>query len=64
MEDSDLARVWEFIQETFVIQETEWTEADEAAFDAWVVEEIKNDPDCQEFIPASEVYAQLGIDLK
>jgi len=32
-----------------------------------VIDEIKNNPDCNEFIPASEVYAQLGIaeeDLK
>jgi len=47
--------------ETFTIQENEWTEEDEANFDAWVVEEIKNNPDCHEFIPASELYADLGI---
>ena len=38
-----------------------WTNKDEEAYEDWIVEKIKNDPDCHEFISEEELFAKHGI---
>lgn len=38
-----------------------WTKKDEEAYEEWVVEKIKNDPDCHVFISEEELFESIGI---
>jgi len=64
MESEDLATVWNFITDVFTVSDKKWTGIREVApdnFDLAMIEEIKTNPDCQTFIPAEDVWKELGI---
>ncbi len=72
-EEKDLYKIWSgipielkgnftayvFDEEKNIVLEEEPDE-----FDLQMLKEIENDPDCHEFIPAEEVYKELGINIE
>ena len=62
MSDVDIKKVWDIIQIVMPAEDMK-----ELAFDLAAVEEIKNNPDCHEFITHEELLQDLGLteeDLK
>lgn len=62
MNDIETKKVWDIIQIVMPIEKMK-----ELAFDLAAVEEIKNNPDCHEFITHEELLENLGLttgDLK
>ena len=57
--DVQFKKVWDIMKLIATNDELE-----EVAYDLMVGERIENDPECREFIPASEVLADLGITME
>jgi hypothetical protein len=63
MSNEDAEKIWLIIKTNF--DGSLWDKIEEVEPDEWdkkMLEEIENDPDCKEFIPADEVYKSLGIE--
>lgn len=62
MNEEDAARIWKLITDTF--QEKQWEsipveEPDE--IDINMIEEMKNDADCKEFVSSEQAMKMLGL---
>lgn len=62
MNEEDAARIWKLITDTF--QEKQWEsipveEPDE--IDINMIEEMKNDADCNEFVSSEQAMKMLGL---
>lgn len=65
MNDSEAEKVWTVIQDNFSVRSKSWDDIEEVEpdeIDLKMLNEIKNNPECKEFIPASQVYKELGIE--
>ncbi len=62
MNENDAAAVWRFIIQRFPAPS--WDDIEEVEPDEWdlqMLREIESDPDCHEFIPASQAMKELGL---
>lgn len=62
MSESDAIKVWNLIISAF--QKKEWESIEEElpdAIDLAMLEEMKNNPDCYEFVSSEEALKMLGI---
>ncbi len=62
MSDDDAATVWRFILSRFPAGS--WDDIEEVTPDEWdqqMLQDIKNNPDCREFVSRKEALAELGL---
>ena len=58
MDEIEIKKVWDIIQIVMPTKSVPEVEPDE--IDLAMIKEIEENPDCKEFVSASEAYAQLG----
>lgn len=64
MNDNDISRLWGIIADEFGNNETDWDsipEEEPDEIDLQMLKEIKEDPDCREFVSSSEAEKILGV---
>ncbi len=59
MSEDDAENIWQLIQSAFALKNVPVTEPDE--WDQQMLREIESDPDCHEFVPASQAMKELGL---
>lgn len=62
MTDADAATVWNFIMNQ--LSNHSWDNVEEIEPDEWdrqMLDDIKKDPDCREFLSSEETMKQLGL---
>lgn len=69
MSDKEAEAFWKLIQNRYIISPKTWSnwdnieEIEPDEFDLAMLEEIKNNPDCHEFISQEEMLKELELDL-
>lgn len=62
MSEADAEKVWKFVLDN--LPSRSWEDLEEAAPDEWdlqMLEDIKHNPDCHEFVSQEEVLKELGL---
>lgn len=62
MDEADAVSLWDYILSHF--SPHSWDNIEEVEPDEWdlkMLEEIKSNPECHEFVPAEEVMKELGL---
>lgn len=62
MSEADAEKVWKFVLDN--LPSRSWEDLEEAVPDEWdlqMLEDIKQNPDCHEFVSQEEVLKELGL---
>ncbi|MCL2320921.1 MAG: hypothetical protein FWC47_02310 [Oscillospiraceae bacterium] len=66
MDEKEVEKVWEIIQNGFIVKEKSWEDIETVEpdnIDIEMLKEIDSNEECKEFIPAEEAYKELGLDM-
>jgi hypothetical protein len=64
MNEREVEKVWEIIQNVFIVKEKNWEDIETEEpdnIDIEMLKEIDSNLECNEFIPAEEAYKELGL---